>query len=129
MTREIAVDSETFSREDVVDRIAKTTYRYVENTTICVIKLDNGYVGVGYSTPTYDKEYSKARGKELARQKAIDKLWTVYKFWMADWHYRGLDMLSAEQHELADFYAQKRLKPIDNKSNTCTTLSKGKKNV
>jgi hypothetical protein len=56
-------------------KIAKTEYRKMgEKTTICLIKLDNGFEIVGTSACVDPENYKKEIGEELAYNNAIKKL-------------------------------------------------------
>lgn len=64
----------TINTSEIEDRIVTTTYRVVGVTTICVLTLDNGFVGVGHSTPAYPESFDKKVGKDWAYKHAFTEL-------------------------------------------------------
>ena len=67
-------ERKTIDIAEIEDRITVTTYRVVGVTTICVLTLDNGFVGVGHSTPAYPESFNKQVGKEWAYKHAFTEL-------------------------------------------------------
>lgn len=53
------------------------------NMTICLLKMDNGFVVYGESACISAKNFDAELGKKIARQNAIDKLWPLMGFHLA----------------------------------------------
>lgn len=49
----------------------------LDRLTICIIVLHNGYTVVGTSSCVASENFDEAKGRQLAREKALDQLWTI----------------------------------------------------
>lgn len=59
-------------------KIAKAEYQVFGNkTTICVLTLMNGFQVTGESACVDPRNFNQAKGREIARQKAKDKVWLL----------------------------------------------------
>lgn len=52
--------------------------------TFCVLVLDNGFVVHGFSKCVSPENFDAQIGRDLARQKALDEVWTVLGFRLAE---------------------------------------------
>lgn len=80
------------SLEAMKQRVDKVEFIYPDmlpTMTICVIKLDNGYVLVGESAPADPDNFDRALGQEYAYENAMKKLWPLEAYVMRD-HMSGL---------------------------------------
>lgn len=52
--------------------------------TFCVLVLKNGFTVVGQSACVSTANFDAAMGRQIARQKAVDQLWPLLGFRLAD---------------------------------------------
>ena len=52
--------------------------------TVCLIRLKNGYVVIGKSTPADPENFDRELGAKFAREDAIRKIWPLMAFRMRD---------------------------------------------
>lgn len=70
---------------DVENSIASERYLVEETVlTICILKCKNGFLITGESACVSPENFNAALGRKLARDKAIDKLWTFLGFSLAN---------------------------------------------
>lgn len=56
----------------------------LNNLTICIITLDNGFTVVGKSACVDPRLYDEQKGRELAREDAVRQVWAYLGFRLAD---------------------------------------------
>jgi len=71
---------------DMMAKIKDTTYTLLPNgrTTICQITLENGFTVEGSSACVVKAEYNQALGEKYSFEKAIDELWKVEGYLLAE---------------------------------------------
>ena len=52
--------------------------------TFCVLVLDNGFTVTGESACASPENFDSERGRQIARQKAVDKVWPLLGFRLRD---------------------------------------------
>ena len=57
--------------------------------TICVIQLKNGFVVTGDSAPADSANFDAQKGREAARENAVEKIWPLLGFRLRDELARG----------------------------------------
>lgn len=68
-----------------VEAAIKTTKFFVEGTlTICVLELQNGFRVTGESACADPANFNKAKGEELARKDACEKIWPLLGYALRD---------------------------------------------
>jgi hypothetical protein len=77
------------TREHVEQRVQMTEYFRIPNTTVTIasLHLASGYVVTGESSVVNPSNYDEARGREIARDKAIKKLAELEQFLAAERRY------------------------------------------
>lgn len=72
--------------DDVEAAVRAEQYHVFPGTTLttCCLTLDNGYTVTGESACVDPANFNVKLGQELARSKAIDKVWGVLGFRLAD---------------------------------------------
>ena len=71
-------------------RIKETTFmRFSETVTVCQITLDNGYSVRGESACVHRENYNKEIGETISEQNALDKLWPLFGFLLAEATFRA----------------------------------------
>lgn len=68
----------------IIDKIANTDYIYRGTLTLCIVEMKNGYKSVGTSACVDPANYSKATGEKIAFADAIDKLWDLEGYLLAE---------------------------------------------
>lgn len=71
------------SLEDIKGVIAKTEYIVTGNLTLCVLTLQNGFKVVGQSACLNPANFDAAIGEQIANQKALDKVWELEGYLLA----------------------------------------------
>lgn len=71
---------------DILEKIVATTYQVLPGTTttICQLKLANGYTVLGTSACVDPSEFSSAVGEKFAFEDAIDKVWPLEGYLLAE---------------------------------------------
>lgn len=71
---------------DMVKRVVKTEYTILPDnkTTLCTLYIENGYTVHGMSSCVDIKEFNKALGEKYAYEDAIDKLWPLEGYLLAE---------------------------------------------
>lgn len=89
--------------EDMLKAKVKTeSYYQPEGTTltVCVLELYNGFFVVGKSACISPSIYNAQKGKEIAKQDAIDRMWEMagYAVMDAAWtrKQRAMELVEAE---------------------------------
>lgn len=70
----------------IQDRIAKTTYHLMPGTTttFCQVDMVNGYSVWGMSACVDPSKYNRALGEKYAYEDAINKLWPLEGYLLAE---------------------------------------------
>ena len=58
----------------------------LEVLTICVVTVKNGFTFVGTSAPVDYKAFDAQKGREIARERAVEQIWKFLGFRIADAH-------------------------------------------
>lgn len=66
------------------DKIVFTDYIYRGNLTICLIQMQNGFQVLGQAACVDPTLYSKAKGEQLSFADAIDKIWALEGYLLAE---------------------------------------------
>lgn len=76
--------------QDVENNIASTEYLLLPNgrTTLCMLTLKNGFTVTGESSCVSIANYNEATGQKIARENAVDKVWPLMGYALADRLYR-----------------------------------------
>lgn len=71
---------------DMMAKIKETTYTLLPNgrTTICQITLENGFTVEGSSACVVKSEYNQGLGEKYSFEKAIDELWKIEGYLLAE---------------------------------------------
>lgn len=72
--------------EDVVAAIKHESYIVLPNgrTTVCQLTLDNGFTVEGTSACVSQDNFDLQLGRSIARQNAVEKVWQLLGFRLAD---------------------------------------------
>jgi Phage protein (N4 Gp49/phage Sf6 gene 66) family len=63
--------------------------------TICVLKLENGFMVTGHSAPAILDNYDETVGRRLARDKAVAQIWMLLGYELKERMFRDREMLKA----------------------------------
>ena len=79
------------SESDVRNAIVSATYTVLPNqrTTVCQLTLDNGFTVEGMSACVSFENFDAELGKMLAYSKAVEKVWPLLGFRLADRLYQN----------------------------------------
>lgn len=74
---------------DMLKRIVKTVYTVLPDstTTVCQLHMVNGYVVLGFSACVEPSNYNRALGEKYAYEDAINKLWPLEGYLLAELRY------------------------------------------
>lgn len=74
------------SLSDMLNRVKKTEYVVLPDgkTTICILYIENGYTVRGESSCVVPEEFNKALGEKYAYERAIDELWPLEGYLLAE---------------------------------------------
>lgn len=74
------------SLNDIQDKVKKTTYTVLPDTTttVCQLFMENGFVILGTSGCVDPAKFNKALGEKYAYEKAIDKAWELEGYLLAE---------------------------------------------
>lgn len=74
------------SLSDMMEKVKSTTYTLLPNgkTTICQMVLENGFSIEGQSACVDPKNYNQALGEKYAFENAIDKMWPLEGYLLAE---------------------------------------------
>jgi hypothetical protein len=85
----IIPSGERVTLEEIESRIANEEYlRYNKTITVCNLTLDNGFSVRGESGCVSEETFNRSIGERLARQQAVNKLWKLFGFLLAETRYR-----------------------------------------
>lgn len=81
----------TVTIEGIESKIVHEEYHQIAGTsvTICLLKLENGFTVIGESACVDPERFDADLGKEIARKNAIDKVWALEGYLLAEDIYRG----------------------------------------
>ena len=73
------------SLTDITDKIKKTTYTILPDTTttVCQLHMENGFIILGTSACVDPALFNQALGEKYAFEKAIDKAWELEGYLLA----------------------------------------------
>ena len=76
----------------MLEKVSKTIYTVLPDTTttICQLFIKNGYVVIGTSACVDPKNYNQAVGEKFAFENAIDKLWPLEGYLLAESRFLSL---------------------------------------
>jgi hypothetical protein len=76
---------------DMLAKIKDTQYVLMPNgrTTVCQVTLENGFTVEGSSACVVKEEYNQALGEKYAFEKAIDKMWELEGYLLAEKRYQA----------------------------------------
>lgn len=79
-------DAPRVTLADVEAAILDETYTLLPNgrTTVCQLTLDNGFSVEGMSACVSIQNYNEKIGNEIARGRAVDEVWQLLGFRLAD---------------------------------------------
>ena len=79
-------EAPTVTIEEVKASIKDVTYTVLPNgrTTVCQITMDNGFTREGSSACVSLDLYDQAKGEKYSYERALDKVWEVLGFRLAD---------------------------------------------
>lgn len=79
-------DAPKVSLKDVEAAIVGESYTLLPNgrTTVCQLTLDNGFTVEGQSACVSVENYNEELGNKFARERAVDKVWQLLGFRLAD---------------------------------------------
>lgn len=76
------------SIEDIRKKVRSTSYTRLSGTvTVCQVEMVNGYVVVGKSACVDPSEYNQALGEKFAYEDAINQLWPLEGYLLAQRRY------------------------------------------
>jgi hypothetical protein len=64
------------TEESIKDKIAGVDYHSHGLTTICFLRMKNGFVFIGHSTPADARNYDPEVGQRYAYDNAFKQIWT-----------------------------------------------------
>lgn len=72
--------------DDVAAAIKAETYTLLPNgrTTVCQLTLDNGFTVEGMSACVAIENYDQVKGEQISRTRAVDQVWQLLGFRLAD---------------------------------------------
>ena len=72
--------------EDIEHEIADESYHHFDGTTVtvCLLILKNGFTVVGKSACCSMKNFDEQKGREYAREDAVNQMWTLLGFRLRD---------------------------------------------
>lgn len=76
----------TVTMEHMMSRVTKTVYTVLPDTTttVCQLFVDNGYVVLGTSACVDKTKYNQALGEKYAYEDAINKMWPLEGYLLAE---------------------------------------------
>lgn len=83
-----AIDAKTAPKvtlAQMLARVSTTQFNKLGPTlTHCALHLDNGFIVTGESACVSPENYDQAIGEKIARDNAINKLWPLFGFLLAE---------------------------------------------
>ncbi len=76
----------TVTLEDIQRKVKQTTYTVLPDTTttVCQLRMENGYVILGTSACVDPTKFNKAIGEKFAYEDAINKAWPLEGYLLAE---------------------------------------------
>lgn len=76
---------------DILEKVETVNYTVLPNTstTVCQLKMRNGYTVIGTSSCVDINEFSVAAGEKYAFEDAIDKAWPLEGYLLAERRYQA----------------------------------------
>lgn len=76
----------TVSLPDILNKVKKATYTILPDTTttVCQLFMENGYVVLGTSACVDPAKFNKAIGEKYAYEDAINKVWPLEGYLLAE---------------------------------------------
>jgi hypothetical protein len=76
---------------DLFDKIKKVQYIRIPDTTttICYLTMQNGFTILGQSGCVDPKEYNAALGEKYAYENAVEKIWQLEGYLLAERRYQA----------------------------------------
>ena len=76
---------------DMQAKVQKTIYTILPDTTttVCQLFMENGYVVLGTSACVDPNNFNKATGEKYAYEDAINKLWPLEGYLLADLRFQS----------------------------------------
>jgi len=96
---------------DIRDKMVDTDYIYRGTLTICIVTMRNGFKATGISACVDNNVYSKAKGEAIAFANAIDKLYELEGYLLAEQRYLHVSQLAPNYSK--HFFDTDRNKPIE----------------
>lgn len=84
--------------EYMKSRIVETEFTHpnlAPHKTVCQLKLDNGWVQSGESTPADPSNYDVEKGKQFAYEDAVRRLWPLFAFAVLEYNHNESDAVVA----------------------------------
>jgi Phage protein (N4 Gp49/phage Sf6 gene 66) family len=66
------------TQESILEKIEAVDYMTQDNTTICIIRMVNGFKVIGHSTPASPANYDSEVGKRYAYDNAFKQIYQEY---------------------------------------------------
>lgn len=84
-TPQTATHRTAVSLNDIQDKVKKTVYTILPDTTttVCQLFMENGYVIMGTSACVDPAKFNKAIGEKFAYEDAINKAWPLEGYLLA----------------------------------------------
>lgn len=82
----------------ILNKIANTDYIYRGTMTICIVDMQNGYKAIGTSACVDPANYSRAIGEKLSFANAIDKLWDLEGYLLAEQRKNYRDLVGVPEY-------------------------------
>lgn len=65
------------TKEDLLQKVTDVKYFQNGKTTVCVLRVQNGYEIVGTSACIDPANFDEEIGRKIAKDEALDKLWEL----------------------------------------------------
>ena len=84
-TPQTSTNRTAVSLNDIQDKVKKTVYTILPDTTttVCQLFMENGYVIMGTSACVDPAKFNKAIGEKFAYEDAINKAWPLEGYLLA----------------------------------------------
>lgn len=91
MNEQIESKRTTVTMEYMLSKVKKTVYTVLPDTTttICQLFIENGYVIIGMSACVDKTKYNQALGEKYSFEDAINKMWPLEGYLLAEELFRG----------------------------------------
>lgn len=85
-TPETKTQRKSVSLNDIQDKVKKTTFTVLPDTTttICQLHMENGYVILGTSACVDSAKFNQGLGEQYAYEDAINKAWPLEGYLLAE---------------------------------------------